>query len=107
MNTEVLMKNGLALQVVSSAIMNAPPPAGVVSILHTCSNAHMSGIDKATKEKMVRKAMAGIHFMRTSKRHSLLYNAKPSSHPTRVVQKPGIEAVLIILENEAGTCHLL
>ena len=41
------------LQVVSSAIMNAPPPMGVVTILHTCSNAHMSGIDKATKEKMV------------------------------------------------------
>ena len=42
------------MQVVSSAIMNAPPPAGVVAILHKCSNAHMAGIDKMTKEKMVR-----------------------------------------------------
>jgi hypothetical protein len=39
--------------VVSSAIVNAPPPEGVVGLLHKCSNAHMSGVDKHTKEKMV------------------------------------------------------
>lgn len=50
---ESFPKNLTVLQVVSSAIMNAPPPMGVVTVLHTCSNAHMSGIDKATKEKMV------------------------------------------------------
>lgn len=53
------------MQVVSSAIMNAPPPMGVVSVLHTCSNAHMSGIDNSTKEKMVSglRPLLSIHIL--------------------------------------------
>ena len=35
-------------QIVSSAIVNAPPPEGVIKTLHLCSQAH-SNIDKATK----------------------------------------------------------
>lgn len=40
-------------QIVSSAIVNAPPPDGVIKTLHLCSQAHKN-IDKATKEKMLR-----------------------------------------------------
>ena len=35
-------------QVVSSAIVNAPPPEGVIKTLHMCSQAHKS-VDKTTK----------------------------------------------------------
>ncbi|KAL0020527.1 hypothetical protein WJX79_003404, partial [Trebouxia sp. C0005] len=35
-------------QIVSSAIVNAPPPEGVIKTLHLCSQAHKN-IDKATK----------------------------------------------------------
>ena len=47
------LKKVCLLQIVSSAIMNAPPPSGVISVLHASSNAHCSS-DKHTKEKMVR-----------------------------------------------------
>ncbi|KAL0045166.1 hypothetical protein WJX82_010887 [Trebouxia sp. C0006] len=40
-------------QIVSSAIVNAPPPEGVIKTLHLCSQAHKN-IDKVTKEKMLR-----------------------------------------------------
>lgn len=35
-------------QIVSSAIVNAPPPEGVIKTLHVCSQAHKN-IDKSTK----------------------------------------------------------
>lgn len=35
-------------QIVSSAIVNAPPPEGVIKTLHVCSTAHKN-IDKSTK----------------------------------------------------------
>ena len=42
----------MAAQVVSSAIMNAPPPPGLISSLQACSTAKAS-LDRHTKEKMV------------------------------------------------------
>ena len=35
-------------QIVSSAIVNAPPPEGVIKTLHLCSQAHKN-VDKSTK----------------------------------------------------------
>jgi len=44
---------------------------GVVGILHKCSNAHVSGIDKNTKEKMVSPATLVLQILSAdSDKHS-------------------------------------
>ena len=42
-------------QIVSSAIVNAPPPDGVIKTLHLCSQAHKN-VDKSTKVSLNRSA---------------------------------------------------
>lgn len=46
-------------QIVSSAIVNAPPPEGVIKTLHLCSTAHKN-VDKQTKVRMIRAVMIVI-----------------------------------------------
>ena len=48
MQVNLAMDHRYMPQIVSSAIVNAPPPEGVIKTLHLCSQAH-TNVDKHTK----------------------------------------------------------